>query len=176
MKSELEVSLVKEDLRVKSANWEYRAGLFFSFVILDVCFTYSFFFPNYCKTACVLWSLAHVQHTQCFIAGISLTIEKDTFYFIFFPFELLQCVPSPSTLFGKAFFFFMLDSLVENMWEFFCFHLCCQFDFLYWQSHILVKEILFLLTMMGYFSILLLFLVMKNRQKRWVEGSVIPLL
>lgn len=104
MKSELEVSLVKEDLRVKSANWEYRAGLFFfSFVILDVCFTYSFF-PNYCKTACVLWSLAHVQHTQCFIAGVSLTIE-DTFYFIFFPFELLQCVPSPSALFGKAFFF-----------------------------------------------------------------------
>lgn len=87
-------------------NTEQVFCFFFSFVILDVCFTYSFFFPNYCKTACVLWSLAHVQHAQCFIAGISLTIEKDTFYFIFFPFELLQCVPSPSTLFGKAFFFF----------------------------------------------------------------------
>lgn len=30
---------------------------------------------------------------------------------------------------GAFFFFLMLDSLVENMWEFFCFHLCCQFDF-----------------------------------------------
>lgn len=131
-KSEPEVSLVKEDLRIESANWEYRAGLVFSFVILDVCFTYSFFFPSYCKTACVLWSLAHVQHTLCFVAGISLAMEedRDIFYFLLFSFELLQCVPSPSTLFGKALFFFlMLDSLVENMWEFFCFHLCCQFDF-----------------------------------------------
>lgn len=63
--------------------------------------------------------------------------------------------------------FLIVDNLVE---EYFCFHLCSQFDFLYWSSYRLVKEILVLLTMMGYFLILLLFLVMKNRQKKMSWG------
>lgn len=135
-KSELEVNLVKEDVRIKSSNWQYRAALFFTFFILDVCFTYCFFFSSYSKTVCVLGSLAQVQVTVYFIAGLSLTIEEDRDIFYFFPisFEPLQCILSPSTLFRKAFFLCMLNNLVENSWKFFCFHLCSQFDFLYWPS------------------------------------------
>lgn len=88
-KRELEVSLVKEDLGIKCAHWEYRSSWFFSFVILNVCFTYSSFFPSSCRTVCVFWNVAQVQTALCFVAGLSLTIEegRDTFYF-FFPFLL----------------------------------------------------------------------------------------